>query len=69
VALNFLPQHLNINEEDKARFLQEAGAASAVTHTIVCVIHDIGEHNGNQVIQFLDKESNGHEIQKILCAH
>ena len=44
LALKFLPPHLTVNETDKARFLQEAKAASAISHPNVCVIHDIQEH-------------------------
>jgi serine/threonine protein kinase len=56
VALKFLPQYHTIDEEDQARFLQEAKAASAVTHPNVCVIHDIAEHEGQQfiVMEFVD---------------
>jgi len=58
VALKFLPQQITrltdggqvISEADKARFLQEAKAASAVTHPNVCVIHDIAEHDDQQFI-------------------
>jgi len=50
VALKFLPSHLIKSETDKARFLQEAKAASAINHPNVCVIHDIQEHDGQQFI-------------------
>ncbi len=50
VALKFLPHGMLVSEEDKARFLQEARAASAVMHPNVCVIHDIAEHEGQQFI-------------------
>ena len=50
VALKFLPPHLTKSEQDKARFLQEAKAASAIEHPNVCVIHDIQEHEGQQFI-------------------
>jgi len=50
VALKFLPSHLTKSETDKARFLQEAKAASAINHPNVCVIHDIQEHDGQQFI-------------------
>jgi serine/threonine protein kinase/Tol biopolymer transport system component len=50
VALKFLPHGIIVREEDKARFLQEARAASAVMHPNVCVIHDIAEHEGQQFI-------------------
>ena len=45
LALKFLPPHLTVKDTDKARFLQEAKAASAINHPNVCVIHDIQEHD------------------------
>jgi serine/threonine protein kinase len=45
LALKFLPPHLTVKDADKARFLQEAKAASAINHPNVCVIHDIQEHD------------------------
>ena len=50
VALKFLPSHLTKSETDKARFLQEAKAASAINHPNVCVIHDIQEYEDQQFI-------------------
>ncbi|OVE79854.1 hypothetical protein BVY01_01425 [bacterium I07] len=50
VALKFLPSHITANETDKARFLQEAKAAAAISHANVCVIHEIQEHEGQQMI-------------------
>jgi serine/threonine protein kinase/tetratricopeptide (TPR) repeat protein len=50
VALKFLPPRLTTSETDKARFLQEAKAASAIDHPNVCVIHDIQEHEDRQFI-------------------
>jgi serine/threonine protein kinase/Tol biopolymer transport system component len=46
VALKFLPSHFNATDEDKARFVQEARAASALNHPNVCTIHDIQELDG-----------------------
>jgi serine/threonine protein kinase len=46
VALKFLPSQLTASEDDKARFIQEAKAASAMNHPNVCTIHDIQEKDG-----------------------
>ena len=56
VALKFLPHEIAIGEEDRARFLQEARAASAISHPNVCVIHDIAESEGRQfiVMEYVD---------------
>jgi len=50
VALKFLPHHLTANEAEKARFLQEARAASALNHPNVCTIFDIKVEQGQQFI-------------------
>jgi serine/threonine protein kinase len=65
VALKFLPSHVTANESDKARFLQEAKAASAINHPNVCVIHDIQEHEGQQfiVMEYVEGVTLGEEIK------
>jgi TolB-like protein/tetratricopeptide (TPR) repeat protein/tRNA A-37 threonylcarbamoyl transferase component Bud32 len=50
VALKFLPRHLNANEAEQARFLQEAKAAAQINHPNVCSIIDIQEFKGEQFI-------------------
>ncbi|MBN1560851.1 serine/threonine-protein kinase [candidate division KSB1 bacterium] len=56
VALKFLPHFLTANETEKARFLQEAKAASAINHANVCVIYDLQEHESQQfiVMEYVD---------------
>lgn len=56
VALKFLPSQLTASEEDKARFIQEAKAASAMNHPNVCTIHDIQEYNDQLfiVMEYVD---------------
>ena len=50
VALKFLPHSLNISEDERQRFVQEAKAAAAINHPNVCVIHDIQEQDDQQFI-------------------
>ncbi len=56
VALKFLPHGLHANEVERARFLQEAQAASALNHPNICTIHDISEEGEQQyiVMEFVD---------------
>ncbi len=51
VALKFLPPHLTANEVEKARFVLEAKAASALNHPNVCTIYSIEEYEGQQHIE------------------
>ena len=50
VALKFLPAHVSVNEEIKARFIQEAKAAAALNHNNICTVYGVEEHDGQMFI-------------------
>ena len=66
VALKFLPKELEAHEPERARFLQEAQAASALNHPNICTIHDLREHEGQQfiVMEFVDGMTLRRKIQE-----
>lgn len=67
VALKFLPQGFASDMESRERFIQEAQAASALDHPNIYTIHEIDEHDDDQMfiaMAYYDGETLMKKIEK-----
>src|SRR5438477_13018545 len=66
VAVKVLPQHLSSNPDLKARFEREAKAISALNHSHICHLYDVGSDGGTDylVMELLDGESLDRRLQR-----
>ncbi len=65
VAIKVLPDGLAADPERRRRFEQEARAVSALNHPHICVLHDIGNHEGTDylVMEHLEGETLAQQLR------
>jgi len=66
VAIKVISESLNSNGELKQRFEREARAISKLQHPHICVLYDVGSHNGTSylVMEYLEGETLGERLRK-----
>ncbi len=65
VALKFLPPELTRDSEAQTRFIHEAKAAAAITHSNICTVHEVDEAEGRTFIamEFVEGRTLRDEIE------
>ena len=66
VAIKVLPPHIAERDDLRQRFEREAQAIASLNHAHICVVHDVGRHEGIDflVMEFLEGETLADRIAK-----
>jgi serine/threonine protein kinase len=65
VALKFLPADLLTSPAATERFLREARAAAALNHPNICVVYEVGAHEGQHFIsmELMEGQTTAHRAR------
>jgi Tol biopolymer transport system component len=66
VAIKVLPPHLSSNPDLRARFEREARSVSSLQNPHICVLHDVGNHEGIEflVMELLEGETLAARVER-----
>jgi len=66
VAIKILPLHFSDDETRRQRFEREAKVVSSLNHPNICMLHDVGRHDGVDfiVMEYLEGESLADRLEK-----
>src|SRR5262249_3650380 len=66
VAIKILPTQFSSNPAHKLRFEREAKTISTLNHPHICVLHDVGSHNGVDylVMEYVEGETLAKRLEK-----
>src|SRR5438876_8106104 len=66
VAVKVLLQHVSNKPELQARFEREAQTIAALNHPHICILHDVGRHEGTSylVMEYLEGETLADRIER-----